>query len=262
MSIERMPTEICQLIAEQADPGDILSLADASPLFRRRIENETEVASIESEIAGMNENTQLCNLLGRIELVSKRFHGLLLLSFGSTLLHLSIGKRQRFQVSWLPLAKAQAPSNSQLLWYLVHAVESKSDIAYAPELAARGGIDLLTIIREFKIEDRQQQRGLEIILTQSYADEAVRAGENVQEVAQRCGITSQRSIHRLERISIQSHAGGAVRAGENVQDVAQRCGITEGSMRFLERISIENDARQRRRLDMADAILRSMDTRN
>jgi hypothetical protein len=71
---------------------------------------------------------------------------------------------------------------------------------------------------------------------------AVRAGENVQVVAQAWGITTPEGIRHLETIAIDSNAPtsarSAVRAGGNVQDVARERGITtpEG-IRDLETIA-------------------------
>jgi hypothetical protein len=69
-------------------------------------------------------------------------------------------------------------------------------------------------------------RMVQVLLADGPAGAAVRAGGNVQAIAQQYGITNDVPLGRLQNTSVNGPAGAAVMAGGNVQAIAQQYGIT------------------------------------
>ncbi|CAB3775327.1 hypothetical protein LMG29542_08709 [Paraburkholderia humisilvae] len=109
--------------------------------------------------------------------------------------------------------------------------------------AAEAGENVQGVAQRFGVTGEGPLATLEVTSVNGPAGAAVRSGENVRSVAQRFGITREGPLATLEVASVNGPAGAAVRSGENVRSVAQRFGITgEGRLVTLEVTSVNGPA--------------------
>jgi hypothetical protein len=134
----------------------------------------------------------MCEILGQLDnTVARRFHSRLIFATGLVILRHPEEVRLAVQDGWLPFAKSQNPSDSQCLRYLIYAVESQDLFYNAPFLAVKDGVNVSTVVREFEITDKVLRQRLENMSINSHAGNAVKAGDSVEDVARRFGITMQ-----------------------------------------------------------------------
>lgn len=90
--------------------------------------------------------------------------------------------------------------------------------------AVKEGTRVQTVLSRYEIWDAAAMRRLDAMACE-LAVAAVRQGANVQEEYRRRGFWESDAYYELQKIACQAPAGDAVRAGEDIQDVARRFGI-------------------------------------